>query len=222
MNPVVAVIAPGMMGAAVGRTAGRARPQGADLARPAAAPRRSRAPRPPDMASASDEEIAGSRLHPVDPAAGRRRGAGAAVRAGAHRQQQQAGLRRVQRGQPADGRAHRRRDRAHRLALRRRRHHRLAAEARRRRTALLRLRAAMRARFAALAAIRPRRARARRPAERGLGGEDVLCRHHQGHAGARRGDDAGGDARRLRRRAVRGAASRASRRCWPGSSAACR
>ncbi len=77
-------------------------------------------------------------------------------------------------------------------------------------------------RFATLTAIRARRARARRPAERGLGGEDVVCRHHQGHAGARRGDDAGGDARRLRRRAVQGARIRASRRCWPGSSAAWR
>ena len=52
--------------------------------------------------------------------------------------------------------------------------------------------------------FRPRRARAVRPADRSLGDEDVLRRNHQGHAGARRRDDAGGDTRRLRRCVVRG------------------
>ena len=200
------------------RTAGRERAQGADLAH-----------RPQRRHGGARQEIRTDlglrrgdrrhRFHPLDPAAGRRGGAGAALRAGADGEQQQAGLRRVQRGEPADHRAGRRRDRADRLAVRRRRDHRLTAENGRRRTALLRLRPACAA-LCDLAAIRARRAGARGAAERGLGGEDVVCRHHQGHASARRSDDAGREPRRLRRCAVQGARIRASRRCWPGSSAA--
>ena len=127
MNPVVAVIAPGMMGAAVG---GRLVENGLKVLTSLAGRSADTAARAKKygLTSASDEEIAGDRFHPLDPAAGRRGGAGAALRAGADREQQQAGLRRLQRGEPADHGAGRCRDRAHRLAVRRCRHHRLAAE----------------------------------------------------------------------------------------------
>ncbi len=69
----------------------------------------------------------GRRFHSVDLAAGRCAGAGRAVRAGAARQQQQAGLCRLQCHQSGDGRARRGGDRADRMSLRRRRHHRPAA-----------------------------------------------------------------------------------------------
>ncbi len=112
-------------------------------------------------------------------------------------------------------------DRADRLSVRRFRHHRLAAEAGRCRAAVLRLRSGGAA-LCHASPIRSRRPRAGWRDERRLGAENVLRRHHQGHAGDRRGDDAGGDPRRLRRRAVRGAAARARRTCSPGSSAAWR
>ena len=187
------------------RAAGRERPQGAHLAhRPqrgtvarAKAARADRGRRRGDR---------GGRFHPLDPAAGRRGRAGAAVCAGAYGQQQQAGLRRLQRGEPADGRA-RRRGRSRRPA---RRSSTPASSARRRSRAT-----------PARASMPPARTRRalptlkqygldvrvlERPPERGVGGEDVLRRHHQGHAGARRRHDAGGDARRLGRCAVRRAA----------------
>ena len=221
MNPVVAVIAPGMMGAAVGgrlvenglKVLTSLKGRSAETAGARQGHRHGRRQRRGDRRD---------RFHPVDPAAGRRGRAGAALRAGAHRQQQQAGVRRLQRGEPADRRARRRRRRADRLALRRCRHHRLAAQDR-----------AMPVR-ASTPPARTRRASPRSsntastcacstgPPDRGLGDEDVLCRHHQGHAGARRRDDARGDPRRHGRCAVRRAVSRASRRCWPGSSAASR
>ena len=51
---------------------------------------------------------------------------------------------------------------------------------------------------------------------RGLGDEDVLCRHHQGFHRAGRGDDAGRGARRHHRRAARRDSPSVSRRCMGG------
>ena len=131
MNPVVAVIAPGMMGAAVGkRLVDHGLKVLTSLKGRSAETVAARQGRRDGVRQRRGDR--GDRFHPVDPAAGRRSRAGAAVRAGAHRQQQQADLRRLQRGEPADRRAHRRRHRADRFALRRRRHHRRAAEAERR------------------------------------------------------------------------------------------
>ncbi len=136
MTPVVAVIAPGMMGAAVGKrlvdnglkvlTSLKGRSQ-ETAARAKAA----------GMAAASDDEIAARRFHSLDSAAGRRAVAGPAFCAGADSEQRQAGLCRLQRHQSEDGRARRRGDRADRCPVRRCRHHRPAAEAGRCRAALL-------------------------------------------------------------------------------------
>ena len=185
MNPVVAVIAPGMMGAAVGKRLADHGLKVLTSLKGRSAETTARA-KTAGMAVRQRRGDRSNRFHPVDPAPRRRGRARAAVRARAHRQQQQAGLRRLQRGEPADGRAHRRRRHADRLALRRRRHHRRPTQARRCRSALLRLRPA-RAALRQAQGLRPRRARARGPHDRGLGDENVLCRHHQGHAGAGRG-----------------------------------
>ena len=203
MTPVVAVIAPGMMGAAVGKrlvdnglkvlTSLKGRSRGDGGAGESRG--HGRGQRRGDR---------GERFHPVDPAAGRRGGACRALSAGAQGQQRQAGLCRLQRHQSEDGRPRRRGDRADRLSVRRFRHHRLAAEAGRCRAAVLRLRSGGAA-LCHASPIRARRPRAGWRDERRFGAENVLCRHHQGHAGDRGGDDAGGDAGRLRRRAVRGA-----------------
>ena len=72
------------------------------------------------------------------------------------------------------------------------------------------------------ARLRPRHARAGWRVERGFGAENVLCRHHQRHAGDRRRDDAGGNARRFRRCAVCRAAVRARRKCWRWFKRGCR
>ncbi len=122
-----------------GQAPGRQRPQGADIAQ--GAQRRHRGARQGRRDGRCRRQgNRRHRFHPFDPPAGRRRRAGRAVRACAHRQQQQAGVRRLQRGEPADGGAHRCRDRTYRLAVRRCRHHRRAAQAGRCRPALLCLR----------------------------------------------------------------------------------
>ena len=183
------------------RTPGRPRPQGPDLARGTQRAKPSARAQAASMVSAARRGDRGERFHSVDPAAGRRARFGAALRAGAHREQQQAGVRRLQRGEPGHRRAHRRRHRADRLAVRRCRHHRLTTEAGRRRPALLRFRSAGAA-LCQAQGLRARRAGARGSVERGLGDEDVLCRHHQGDAGAGCRDAARRDARRNRRRLV--------------------
>ena len=53
--------------------------------------------------------------------------------------------------------------------------------------------------------------------ERGFGAENVLCRHHQGHPGDRRGDDPCGGRKGSAEALLRNC-RRASRRCFPGSS----
>ena len=57
---------------------------------------------------------------------------------------------------------------------------------------------------------------------RRLGGEDVVCRHHQGLHRARRRHDAGGDARRHGRDAARRARGKPAGRCSAGSPGRCR
>ena len=222
MTPVVAVIAPGMMGAAVGK---RLVDNGVKVltslkGRSAETATRAKAA---GMAAASDEEIAARRFHSVDPAAGRRAGACASAFEPALKASNAKPVYvDCNAINPRDGRAGRRGHCADRLSVRRFRHHRLAAEA-----------AAMPGRgFTPPARRRRALPRLRQygldirvldgATERGFRAENVLCRHHQGHAGDRCRDDAGRDARRLRRRAVRGAAARARRRCSPGSSAAWR
>ena len=181
MNPVVAVIAPGMMGAAVG---GRLVENGLKVltsltgrsaetadARQEIRPHGTRATRrsPPPISSCRS-------CRPATPSRWRsasRRPEG---------EQQQAGIRRVQRRQPADRRTGRRRDRADRLAVRRCRHHRLAAEDRRCRPALLRLRAGGAA-LRRAQVVTASTCACCRPADGGVGDEDVLRGHHQGHAG---------------------------------------
>src|SRR5262249_15436633 len=142
------------------------------------------------------------RFHPRDPAPRRCGRAAAAFRADADLQQRQTRLCRLQRHQPADARSRRRRDRADRLANRRCRHDRQPAPAGRCRAALLRLGSACAA-LRHTQALWARHPRARRSAHRGLGAEDVICRHHQGHAGTRRRHDARSYARRLGRCLVR-------------------
>ena len=61
-----------------------------------------------------------------------------------------------------------------------------------------------------------------RPHERGLGDENVLRRNHQGHAGPGRGHAAGRDPRRHAPMRCSPSCRAASRRCWPGSSATSR
>ena len=158
MNPVVAVIAPGMMGAAVGK---RLVDNGLKVLTALTGRSAETLARAKDagMAAASDEEIAAtdfilSILPPGDAV-----GAGATSRAGAVRQQQQAGLCRLQCGEHQDRRAHRGGDCADRLRVRRCRHHRLAAEAGRQGPALIRLRAGGAA-FCDADAVRPRHPRA--------------------------------------------------------------
>ena len=119
------------------------------------------------------------------------------------REQRQAGVRRVQRGEPADGRAHRRRDRADRLALCRCRHHRRPPPKTGDAGPRLYASGAHAPRFATLKQFGLDVRVLSGPADRGLGAEDVLCRHDQGHAGAQRRHAARGDARRHRRRADR-------------------
>ena len=127
MTPVVAIIAPGAMGAARRQTADRAtacafsrRLTGRSEATVARA-------RDAGMAAASDAEIAAadfilSILPPGDALALAQRFAPILIG-----EQRQAGLCRLQRHQSGDGRARRRRDCADRLPVRRCRHHRSAA-----------------------------------------------------------------------------------------------
>ena len=114
MTPVVAVIAPGAMGAAVGKRLVDNGAQGADLAhRPQR--RDGGAGKAAGMAAASDEEIAA----PISFFRFCRRATRwrwRAFRAGAERQQRKAGLCRLQRHQSGDRRARRRRHRADRTA----------------------------------------------------------------------------------------------------------
>ncbi len=231
MTPVVAVIAPGAMGAAVGQ---RLADNGLKVltsldGRSAETAARAKAA---GMAAASDDEIAAVRFHSLDPAAGRRAVACRAFRAGARQEQCQAGLCRLQCHQSEDGRARRRGHRADRLPVRRCRHHRPAAEAggageaAAEPDALLCLgsgRAALRERCAITASTF---ACSTAPLSAASALKMSYAGHHQGHAGDRRGDDAGGGARRHRRRAVRGIATEpegnarlvqaaARRRCRP-------
>ena len=104
MTSLVAVIAPGNMGAPVG---GRLVAHGLKVltslkGRSAEFEARSKKS---GLAPASDDRDRVGRFLPLDRAAGRRALAGAAVRAGADREQPQAGIRGMQRDQPAYGRA---------------------------------------------------------------------------------------------------------------------
>ena len=212
MTPVVAVIAPGMMGAAVGK---RLVDNGLKVLTSlgAAVRTRWRAPRA-GMQAASDEEIAATDLSS--------RSCRRVMRWGWH----SGSLRRSRRATASRStstatRSARRRPSASPPCSRRpARRSSMPASSAARRSRATRARASTpRAERAALChapAIRARRARARRPAERGLGAEDVLCRHHQGHAGARRGDDAGRDAAPARPMRCSRSSKPASRTCSPG------
>ena len=190
MQPIVAVIAPGMMGSAVGqrlvengievRTALAGRSE-ATVARAKAA----------GMVGVSDEQIAGIRHHPVDPAARRRAGPGGAAGTRAACRGEEADLRRLQRARSGDGAAHRARGAGDRRHLRRWRHRRWSAEGGLQRPEDLPVRRSGAARRRA-DEVRPGDAHPARPDRRGLGDEDVVCRHHQGLHRARRRDDAGG------------------------------
>ena len=177
MQPVVAVIAPGMMGSGVGKRlvengievrtslAGRS---DATVARAKAA----------GMVGVSDEQIAAVGHHSVHSAARRCAGSGGAAGARPARRGEEAGLCRLQRARPGDGGADRARGAGDRRDVRRWRH--------RRRTAQNRLQPQdlsfrrRRGPCGRADEVRPGDADPARTDRRGLGDEDVLCRHHQG------------------------------------------
>ena len=138
MNPTVAVVAQGAMGAGVGgRLVERGLRVVTSLAgRSEASAKRAKAA---GMVAVSDQELARADYLPVDPAAERRAGAGRENGGADRAEQSQADLCRLQRGEPAD--QDRDRPRHHRggFAVRRRRHHR-----RRRRRPAMTARASMR------------------------------------------------------------------------------
>ncbi len=197
MNPVVAVVAPGMMGAAVG---GRLVAHGLKVLTSLQGRSADTVARAKDagMTAASDEEIARadfilSILPPGDAVSLAQRFAPALTASNAKPVYVDCNA-----ISPADRRAGRGRHRAHRLTVRGRRHHRLATAAEGRQGSPFLCLRHERAALRDAKGLRPRRARAGRSDERSLGAENVVCRHHQGHAGTRRSDDAGGDPRRLR------------------------
>ena len=218
MNPTVAVVAQGAMGAGVGarlverglRSSPRSTGRSEDSAKRAKAA---------GMVAVSDQEMAQRRLLPLHPAAERRAGAGRADGGGDRARQPQAGLCRLQRGEPADQDRDRPCHHPGRLAVRRCRHHRRAAEGRAT-TGPASMRPGPDAgRFASLDRFRACRPRHERADRRRLGDEDVLRRHHQGLHRAWRHDDAGGGARRRRRRIAGGAGAQPAGVCCRGCSA---
>ena len=217
MNPTVAVVAQGAMGAGVGgRLVERGLARGHLAGRPQRGQRQARQGRRHDRGVRPG--AGARRLFPVDPAAERCAGAGRKDGGADRPEQPQADLCRLQRGEPADQDRDRPRHHQGRLAVRRCRHHRRPAEGGLRRSGHLCVRSRRRA-VCAARRFWPRGARDGRADRRGLGAEDVLRRHHQGADRARRHDDAGRDARRRRRQRCAPSSSAASRRCCPGCSA---
>ena len=194
MQPIVAVIAPGMMGSAVGKRlvengievrtslAGRSE---ATVARAKAA----------GMVGVSDEQIAAAdiilSILPPGDALGLAERLAPALRAAAKKPV----FVDCNALDPGDRAAHRPRDPGDRGDLRRWRHRRRPAEGRIQRPQDLPVRRGGAAR-GRTDEVRAGDADPARSDRRGLGDEDVLCRHHQGLHRARRGDDAGGRARR--------------------------
>ena len=128
MQPIVAVIAPGMMGSAVG---GRLAQNGVEVrtsldGRSAATIARAKAAGMIGVAGRRDRR---RRHHPVDPAARRGAGTGGATRPRPARRGEKADLRRLQRAGSRHRAAHRPRHRGNRRHLRRWRHHRRPAGA---------------------------------------------------------------------------------------------
>ena len=198
MATTVVVIAQGEMGAGIGqrlRVARRARPH---LARGTQrGERRARGQRPAWKRSNDDARLVAEAdflLSVIPP--GEAVPLRAPLRAASRGQREEAGLRRMQRHQRGARQGSGGDHRAHRRALRRWRHRRRARPRPRRRAGASMSRAPDAARALRLQRVWPRHPPGRGRRRRGVGGQMLLCRAHQGDAGAGRGADPRRDARR--------------------------